>query len=129
MLAVADQMPWEGFSVTNLLILIVILAVLWPVMRWLRRRASESRGGRGGPGGGGGRRDPRGDRPPQRPGPPPSGGERPRPAPEPPGELIPQALCRRRAASAIDPDIDGYTVKVLDSWSTVRWFCTATVSG
>ena len=43
LLTVADQMPWQGFSVTNLLILIVILAVLWPVMRWLRRRASESR--------------------------------------------------------------------------------------
>ncbi|HEU4330544.1 MAG TPA: hypothetical protein VFR40_05460 [Lapillicoccus sp.] len=43
LLTSADQMPWEGFSVTNLLILIVILAVLWPLMRWLRRRASESR--------------------------------------------------------------------------------------
>jgi Tfp pilus assembly protein FimT len=39
----ADQMPWQGFSVTNLLILIVILAVLWPLMRWLRRRISENR--------------------------------------------------------------------------------------
>ena len=43
LLTVADQMPWEGFSVTNLLILIVILAALWPLMRWLRRRASDAR--------------------------------------------------------------------------------------
>jgi Tfp pilus assembly protein PilX len=40
---VADQMPWQGFSFTNLLILIVVLAILWPVMRWVRRRVSENR--------------------------------------------------------------------------------------
>ena len=43
LLTVADQMPWEGFSVNNLLILIVILAILLPLMRWIRRRVSESR--------------------------------------------------------------------------------------
>jgi flagellar biosynthesis/type III secretory pathway M-ring protein FliF/YscJ len=43
LLTSADQLPWQGFSVTNLLILIVILAVLWPLMRWLRRRVSEGR--------------------------------------------------------------------------------------
>jgi hypothetical protein len=43
LLAVADQMPWEGFSVNNLLILIVILAVVWPLMRWIRRRVADSR--------------------------------------------------------------------------------------
>ena len=43
LLAVADQMPWEGFSVNNLLILIVILAILLPLMRWIRRRVSEGR--------------------------------------------------------------------------------------
>ena len=43
LLIVADQMPWEGFSVNNLLILIVILAILLPLMRWIRRRVSESR--------------------------------------------------------------------------------------
>jgi hypothetical protein len=42
-LAGADQMPWQGFSSTNLLILLVILAVLWPLMRWLRRKVSENR--------------------------------------------------------------------------------------
>ena len=42
-LAGADQMPWQGFSFTNLLILLVILAVLWPLMRWLRRKISENR--------------------------------------------------------------------------------------
>ena len=42
-MAGADQMPWQGFSFTNLLILLVILAVLWPLMRWLRRRISENR--------------------------------------------------------------------------------------
>ncbi|MEP6649026.1 MAG: hypothetical protein ABJA74_03820 [Lapillicoccus sp.] len=42
-LTVADQMPWQGFSVTNLVILIAILAVLWPVMRWLRRTVSANR--------------------------------------------------------------------------------------
>jgi len=36
-------MPWEGFSAGNLVILIAILAVLWPAMRWIRRRVSESR--------------------------------------------------------------------------------------
>ena len=36
-------MPWEGFSVNNLLILIVILAVVWPLMRWIRRRVADSR--------------------------------------------------------------------------------------
>ncbi len=39
----ADQIPWEGFSATNLVILVAILAVLWPAMRWLRRRVSEGR--------------------------------------------------------------------------------------
>ncbi len=39
----ADQMPWEGFSATNLVILIAVLAVLWPAMRWIRRRVSEGR--------------------------------------------------------------------------------------
>lgn len=39
----ADQMPWEGFSATNLVILIAILAVLWPAMRWIRRRVSAGR--------------------------------------------------------------------------------------
>ena len=43
LLTVADQMPWEGFSVNNLLILIVILAILLPLMRWIRRRVSDSR--------------------------------------------------------------------------------------
>jgi flagellar biosynthesis/type III secretory pathway M-ring protein FliF/YscJ len=43
LLSAADQKPWEGFSVTNLLILLVILAVVWPLMRWLRRRISERR--------------------------------------------------------------------------------------
>jgi hypothetical protein len=43
LLALADQTLWQGFSITNLLILIAILAVLWPLMRWLRRRASKSR--------------------------------------------------------------------------------------
>jgi hypothetical protein len=43
LLALADQMPWQGFSITNLLILIPVLAVLWPLMRWLRRRASDRR--------------------------------------------------------------------------------------
>ena len=43
LLIVADQMPWEGFSVNNLLILIVILAILLPLMRWIRRRVSDSR--------------------------------------------------------------------------------------
>ena len=36
-------MPWEGFSAGNLVILIAILAVLWPAMRWIRRRVSEGR--------------------------------------------------------------------------------------
>ena len=36
-------MPWQGFSFTNLLILIVVLAILWPLMRWVRRKVSESR--------------------------------------------------------------------------------------
>ena len=36
-------MPWEGFSASNLVILIAILAVLWPAMRWIRRRVSDSR--------------------------------------------------------------------------------------
>lgn len=43
LLTLADQSPWQGFSVTNLLILIVVVAILWPLMRWLRRRISESR--------------------------------------------------------------------------------------
>jgi flagellar biosynthesis/type III secretory pathway M-ring protein FliF/YscJ len=43
LLAFADQKPWEGFSATNLVILIAILAVLWPAMRWIRRRVSEGR--------------------------------------------------------------------------------------
>jgi hypothetical protein len=43
LLTIADQMPWEGFSVNNLLILIVILAILWPLMRWIRRRVSDDR--------------------------------------------------------------------------------------
>ncbi|HEY8307863.1 MAG TPA: hypothetical protein VIG79_14430 [Lapillicoccus sp.] len=43
LLSSADQTPWEGFSVNNLLILIVILAILWPLMRWIRRRVSDSR--------------------------------------------------------------------------------------
>ena len=43
LLSSADQIPWEGFSVDNLLILIVILAILWPLMRWIRRRVSDSR--------------------------------------------------------------------------------------
>ena len=43
LLVLADQMPGQGFSLTNLLILIPILAVLWPLMRWLRRRASDRR--------------------------------------------------------------------------------------
>jgi flagellar biosynthesis/type III secretory pathway M-ring protein FliF/YscJ len=43
LLATADQQPPQGFSFTNLLILIVVLAVLWPAMRWLRRRISERR--------------------------------------------------------------------------------------
>jgi hypothetical protein len=36
-------MPWEGFSAGNLVILIAILAVLWPAMRWIRRRVSDGR--------------------------------------------------------------------------------------
>ena len=36
-------MPWEGFSAGNLVILIAILAVLWPAMRWIRRRVSQGR--------------------------------------------------------------------------------------
>ena len=36
-------MPWQGFSFTNLLILLVILAVLWPLMRWIRRTISDNR--------------------------------------------------------------------------------------
>ncbi len=43
LLTSADQMPWEGFSVNNLLILIVILAVVWPLMRWIRRRVATGR--------------------------------------------------------------------------------------
>ena len=43
LLTFADQMPWEGFSVNNLLILIVVLAVVWPLMRWIRRRVAEGR--------------------------------------------------------------------------------------
>jgi hypothetical protein len=43
LLTAADQTPGQGFSFTNLLILIVILAILWPLMRWLRRRVSDRR--------------------------------------------------------------------------------------
>ena len=43
LLTSADQMPWEGFSVNNLLILIVVLAVVWPLMRWIRRRVGVGR--------------------------------------------------------------------------------------
>jgi hypothetical protein len=53
------------------------------------------------------------------PGDPPSVPTEPAPTPgttpEPPGP--------------IDPDIEGYTVNDPDSWSTLRWFWTATVNG
>ena len=38
-------------------------------------------------------------------------------------------LCRRRAASAIEPDSDGYTVNTEATWSTVRCRSTAMVMG
>ena len=43
LLTAADPTAGQGFSFTNLLILIVILAVLWPLMRWVRRRVSKRR--------------------------------------------------------------------------------------
>ena len=42
-LPIADPPPAQGFSWANLLILVVVVAVLWPLLRYLRRRLSRQR--------------------------------------------------------------------------------------
>jgi hypothetical protein len=43
-LLTADPAPaGEGFSVTNLLLLVLVVAVAWPAYQWLRRTLSRRR--------------------------------------------------------------------------------------
>jgi hypothetical protein len=42
-LMTADPPPGSGFSVVNLLILVLVVAVGWPLYQWMRRTLSKRR--------------------------------------------------------------------------------------
>lgn len=42
-MVLADPQSGQGFSLLNLAILVVIVAVLWPLLRWLRKVATRHR--------------------------------------------------------------------------------------